>query len=103
MAGSGEKREVYKDKRGEWRWRILDGDGQVIGAASEGYNARADAEKNMNRGAVPTDKWEFYQDKRGAWRWRRFAQNGQQVGRACRGFASRAEAEANARRLGYTG
>ncbi|MEO1103958.1 MAG: DUF1508 domain-containing protein, partial [Pseudomonadota bacterium] len=39
-----DKVEVYQDKRGEWRWRLMDADGRVIGASSEGYVDKADAE-----------------------------------------------------------
>jgi uncharacterized protein YegP (UPF0339 family) len=35
--------ELYKDKRGEWRWRFRrDGQGKIIAVASEGYKNRKD-------------------------------------------------------------
>lgn len=100
MAGT-DRFEVFQDKRGHYRWRLLDEAGAVVGAASEGYVSRADCEANMTRGANSADKWDFYIDKRGAHRWRRYARNGAVVGAASRGFPTRAEAEANARRQGY--
>lgn len=41
--------EFYEDKKGEWRWRHTATNGNIIGAASEGYKARADAVKNAER------------------------------------------------------
>ena len=95
--------EVFQDRRGAWRWRLRAATGAVVGAASEGYAHRADCERNMRRGPVPTDKWDFYVDRRGLHRWRRHAANGRVVGAASRGFAIRAEAEANARLQGFAG
>lgn len=103
VAGERDSFEVYQDKRGEWRWRRKASNGAVVGASCEGYKARADAEANMNRGAVAADKWEVYQDKRGEWRWRRRASNGKIVGAASEGYKVRADAEANAARSGMSG
>lgn len=94
--------EIYQDKRGEWRWRMRNGDGSIVGAACEGYVDKVDCEKNAKRGKNARDKWEFYEDKIGAWRWRRKASNGKVVGAAQSGFRSRADAEANAAFQGYT-
>ncbi len=103
MAGENDKFEVYQDKKGEWRWRRKASNGRIVGASSEGYNARSDCEANMNRGHVAGDKWEFYQDKKGEWRWRRFASNGRQVGRSSEGYNAQGDAKANAERQGYAG
>ena len=43
MAG---KFEVYKDKRGEYRFRLKAGNGEVI-ATSEGYKTKAGAENGI--------------------------------------------------------
>lgn len=103
MVGEDDRFELYQDKRGEWRWRrIAASNGKIVGASTEGYKSKSDAEANMRRGARPSDKWEFYQDKRGKWRWRQKAQNGQVVGASSEGYASRADAEANAARFGWT-
>lgn len=103
MAEEGDRFEIFKDKRGAYRWRRHDAAGAVIGASTEGYGSRADCEANMTRGPVPSDKWDFYIDKRGAFRWRRYARNGRVVGAASRGFATRETAEENARLQGYEG
>lgn len=103
MAGKNDKLEVYKDKRGEFRWRRIAPNGKIVGSSSEGYKSKKDCEANMNRGAIATDSWEFYQDKRGEHRWRRKAQNGQVVGAASEGYKSKKDCEDNARRQGYSG
>jgi uncharacterized protein YegP (UPF0339 family) len=101
MSGENDKFEVYQDKKSEWRWRRTASNGNIVGASSEGYKSRKDAEANMKRGHVPTDKWEFYQDKKKEWRWRRIAQNGRQVGKSSEGYKAKADAAANAARQGY--
>lgn len=101
MAGENDKFEVYKDKRGEFRWRRIASNGKIVGASSEGYTKKVDCEKNMNRGYVDSDKWEFYKDKRGEFRWRRTAVNGNIIGAASEGYKSKKDAEANAERQGY--
>ncbi len=103
MAAKKDSIEYYQDKRGEWRWRMVDGDGKVVGAACEGYTGRADCEANAKRGKKGKDSWEFYQDRAGSWRWRRTASNGKIVGASTTGFKERADAVANATRQGYTG
>ncbi len=37
------KFEVYKDGKGEYRWRLRTGNGQVIATSGEGYTRRANA------------------------------------------------------------
>jgi uncharacterized protein YegP (UPF0339 family) len=39
------KFEVYEDTKKEFRWRVKAPNGQTIGSSSEGYKAKADAEK----------------------------------------------------------
>ncbi|MEO1331177.1 MAG: DUF1508 domain-containing protein, partial [Pseudomonadota bacterium] len=39
----------YQDKREEWRWRRMASNGKIVGAASEGYKAKKDAEANAER------------------------------------------------------
>ncbi|HEX8688408.1 MAG TPA: DUF1508 domain-containing protein [Pyrinomonadaceae bacterium] len=34
--------QVYEDEAGEWRWRLLAGNGRIIAAAGEGYRHRQD-------------------------------------------------------------
>lgn len=34
--------QVYKDKRGEFRWRVVAENGRIVGVSSEGYKNRRD-------------------------------------------------------------
>lgn len=95
--------EYYQDRKGEWRWRRIATNKKIVGASSEGYKARRDAEANATRDGSG-DKWEFYQDKKGEWRWRAHSSaNGRQVGRSCEGYKARRDAEHNARTNGWAG
>jgi uncharacterized protein len=37
------KFELYKDAKGEYRWRLKSGNGQVIATGGEGYTSKAGA------------------------------------------------------------
>ena len=37
--------EVYTDKKGEYRWRLKHGNGNILATSSEGYKAKASAMK----------------------------------------------------------
>ena len=37
------KFEVYKDKAGEYRWRLVASNGQTIATGGEGYSSKASA------------------------------------------------------------
>lgn len=39
------KYEVYKDKQGEFRWRLKHSNGNILAKSSEGYKAKADCMK----------------------------------------------------------
>jgi hypothetical protein len=42
------KFEIYKDKSGEFRWRLVHTNGQVIANSGESYKAKANAIGGMN-------------------------------------------------------
>jgi uncharacterized protein YegP (UPF0339 family) len=46
---SDDKWEIYKDKQEEWRWRRTAPNGNIVGAATEGYKNRQDCEANAKR------------------------------------------------------
>jgi uncharacterized protein YegP (UPF0339 family) len=96
------KLEYYEDKAGEWRWRRKAGNGEIIGASSEGYKSKTDCEANATRD-TSKDKWEFYQDDAGGHRWRCIASNGKQVGKASEAFSSKKNCEHNAGLNGWKG
>jgi uncharacterized protein YegP (UPF0339 family) len=39
--------EIYKDKKGEFRWRIVSHTGEIIGASCEGYSSKQSCENNL--------------------------------------------------------
>lgn len=41
------KFEVYKDARGEYRWRLKSANGQVIATGGEGYTSKSGAENGI--------------------------------------------------------
>ncbi len=43
------KFEFYEDKAGEHRWRVTAKNGEIIGASSEGFHSKAEADRNADR------------------------------------------------------
>jgi len=37
--------KLYKDRRGEWRWRLLSRNGRIVATSGEGYKRRGAALK----------------------------------------------------------
>ena len=56
------KFELYKDKKGEFRWKMVHTNGQTIADSGEGYKAKASAINGINSvkenasGAIIEDK-----------------------------------------------
>ena len=56
------KFEIYKDKSGEYRWKLTHANGQIIADSGEGYKAKANAMggiksvKENAPGAIVEDK-----------------------------------------------
>lgn len=47
----GRRAVVYRDAKGEWRWRVIAGNNRKVGDSGEGYKQRAyavDAAANAN-------------------------------------------------------
>jgi uncharacterized protein YegP (UPF0339 family) len=44
-----DKIELYKDKKGEWRWKRIAINGNNVGASSEGYVKKSDCLDNAQR------------------------------------------------------
>jgi len=68
--------EVYADRAGRYRWRLLHRNGEILGDSGEGYDTRAAARRAANevRTVAPDadvdDGFEVYEDKGGEFRWR---------------------------------
>jgi uncharacterized protein YegP (UPF0339 family) len=44
-----DKWEFYQDAKGEWRWRRIAPNGNIIGASSQGYANKSDCIGNAKR------------------------------------------------------
>jgi len=98
--------EVYEDAAGEWRWRLVHRNGNIIGDSGEGYASRSgamdaverfknrtpDAPVNPDDGPDPV-AFELYEDAAGEWRWRFVHRNGNRMGDSGEGYTRRGEAE----------
>jgi len=68
--------EVYADKAGRYRWRLLHKNGEILGDSGEGYDTRAAARRAADevRSVAPDatvgDGFEVYEDTAGEFRWR---------------------------------
>jgi len=51
-----DKWELYKDAQDLWRWRRTYSDGNIVGAATEGYENKADCQEKTNCNSWETDK-----------------------------------------------
>lgn len=49
MTERGSEVEIYQDKAGEWRWRILAGNGQTMADSGEGYDSKFNCERALRR------------------------------------------------------
>jgi uncharacterized protein YegP (UPF0339 family) len=100
--------DIYKDKRGEFRWRRTALNQNITGRSCESYKTKPDCLANAERHGMngnpdilgADDRWEIYKDKRGNFRWRRMARNGRITGTSSVGYASKKNCEANAARNG---
>ena len=48
-AGRSDKWSFYKDSRGEWRWRRVAPNSEIVGSSHEGYKNKADCISNARR------------------------------------------------------
>ncbi len=90
--------EVYADAAGEFRWRLLHRNGNILADSGEGYSSRSNARRAARRvGELAPDSevddgFEVYQDNAEEWRWRLRAANGELVADSGEGYANRSKA-----------
>ncbi|GAB7093281.1 hypothetical protein JCM30237_04330 [Halolamina litorea] len=89
--------EVYRDAAGQWRWRLVHRNGNVLADGGEGYTRRRDARRALDRVREGMDDLEFetYEDDAGEYRWRLKSGNGRIVADSGEGY-SRASARDDA-------
>ena len=91
------KFEIYQDTAKEYRWRLKAANGAVLATSGQGYKAKADCQKGVERikEQAGSDKvsFEVYEDKSKEYRWRLKAANGQIVGASSEGYKAKAVCE----------
>jgi uncharacterized protein len=91
MAG---KFELYKDKAGEFRFRLKASNGENVGS-SEGYKAKSSATKGIEsvvKNCTNSDRFDVFEGKSGKWFFNLKAGN-HQVILSSQGYASKSGAE----------
>ncbi|WP_335999396.1 YegP family protein [Halorientalis halophila] len=87
--------EVYLDAGGEWRWRLVHRNGEILADGGEGYSRRNDANRAVDRIRERVDQLDFeiYEDSAGEYRWRMRGGNDEILGDSGEGYGSRDGAE----------
>ena len=89
------KFEIYQDAKKEYRWRLKGSDDKLLATAGQGFSAKADVRKSVDRiiNNLEKQKFEIYQDKSKEFRWRLKASNGQVVASSSGGYATKADVD----------
>ena len=115
--------EVYRDKGGKWRWRLIHKNGNIVADSGEGYSSRSKARqgldsvrsnvtdaavKDLDAEAGDADAettgadadssnagatFELYEDKAAEYRWRLRHRNGNIIADSGEGYASKSGAK----------
>ena len=104
--------EVFEDAAGEFRWRLVHDNGEIVADSGEGYADEDGATEAVERvqghvgnaeylRADPT-AFEVYEDAGGKWRWRLLHRNGNIIGDSGEGYASRSGARDGIERVRET-
>ena len=98
--------ELFEDNAGEWRWRLVHDNGNIIADSGEGYASKSNARRAMSGirdHAASADYlridpagFELYRDAAGEWRWRLVHENGNVIADSGQGYASRQKARQGA-------
>ncbi len=92
------KFEVYQDSAQQYRWRLVEGEGQdrqVLATGGQGYKAKADCMHGVKsiQDGIEKLKFESYEDNAKQNRWRAKASNGQVVGASASGYKTKADCD----------
>ncbi|MFW6435423.1 MAG: HVO_2922 family protein, partial [Halovenus sp.] len=95
--------EVYEDNAGEYRWRLVHRNGNIIADSGEGYASESGAEDAVERIRsyapvahvldIGTAAFEIYRDTADEWRWRLRHRNGNILADSGEGYAERSSVE----------
>lgn len=97
--------QFYQDKANEWRWRLRDGNQEIVADSAEGYKQKADCEKGAQlfttlgpdaperkvaefSTAGQGPEWEYFEDTKQEWRWRFQAKNNKVLADGSEGYVS---------------
>ncbi len=94
--------ELYEDNAGEWRWRLVHDNGNIIADSGEGYASKHNVKRAMDGVRTHAESadylridptgFEIYRDAAGEWRWRLVHENGEILADSGQGYASRQKA-----------
>ncbi|MFB6269377.1 MAG: YegP family protein [Halobacterium sp.] len=93
--------EIYRDVAGEWRWRLVHKNGNILADSGQGYSRRRDARRAVDtvQERVSEADFDVYEDDAGDYRWRLRAANGNIIADSGEGYSSRSGAEDAAERV----
>ncbi len=101
--------QIYEAGDGDWRWRLIDEDGDVLADSGEDYFSRNEAASAMTTVKenapdadlieIETAAFEFYQDETGEWFWRLIDETGELLARSGEGYPSRQATKRSMNRL----
>jgi uncharacterized protein YegP (UPF0339 family) len=101
--------EVYEDRAGEYRWRLVHRNGRILADSGEGYASRSNARRAVDTvvetaaaaavGAEDGPAFEVYEDGAGDHRWRLVSANGELVADGGEGYSGRSAAVDAAERV----
>lgn len=91
--------ELYEDRGGKYRWRLVASNGEIIADSGGGYTTRSAARDAIGRvrehapdAVLPSfgdTHFEVFRDKAGEYRWRLVADNGRILADSGEGYASK--------------
>lgn len=95
--------QIYESDEGQWRWRLIDEDGNVLADSSEGeYDSKDGATSAMStlqeyapdaeQLEIETAAFELFEEE-GEWGWRLVDDIGETIARGTRRYSTREEAE----------
>ena len=85
--------QLYRDKKGEYRWRLRSRNSKIIADSGEGYAHKHACEHGIELLRAWDGEVEIFQDKGGGHRWRIRASNGEIFGDSGEAYASRSNVQ----------
>jgi uncharacterized protein YegP (UPF0339 family) len=93
---------IFEDSSGEFRWRLQNDSGEILGDSGEGYSSQREAQNAVNRVKnhapnadtleIGVAAFEIFEDKAGEFRWRLRHRNGNILADCGGGYANRSNA-----------